>query len=73
MALSTEEEDMEISRAELAPVFEDNFNESQLQMLLEKYQDAMSDVPGRTDIVETTTDVGNSRPISQYPYTNFQK
>ena len=37
IALSTEEEDMEISWAELAPVFVDYFNESQSQMLLETY------------------------------------
>ena len=46
----------------------DDFNEGELQMLLEKYQDVMSDIPGRTDIVEMTIDVGNSRPISQCPY-----
>ena len=34
IALSIEEKDMEISRTELAPVFVDNFNESQLQMIL---------------------------------------
>ena len=37
-------------------------------MLLEKYQDVMSDIPGRTGIVEMTIDVGDSRPISQCPY-----
>ena len=35
IALSTEEEDVEISRVELAPVFLDDFNEGQLQMLLQ--------------------------------------
>ena len=35
IVLSTEEEDVEISRVELAPVFLDDFNEGQLQMLLQ--------------------------------------
>ena len=42
--------------------------QEQLRKLLEEYEDVLSSIPGRTEVIKHKVDVGHARPIRQRPY-----
>ena len=42
--------------------------QEQLRKLLEEYQDVLSSIPGRTELIKHKVDVGHAKPIRQRPY-----